>query len=418
MNLLILITALLTFIVIFQRFGVITFLGGGFFGLFSYSIPAFINKSRHFFYLDNTGFYLYQPSFEAMAVYLITWLVFLLFVLLIPTNFVYRNYSVSQSFNFPIKNFMYSGLYLSTLVIMYRLFPIFTVSFSSVGLSTIILIIGRWIIALTFIAALLNRSFYASIYLLILLIYWFLSGDRTLIGITIYSALIIYLQNYFKSNFIRISNLFNIKIFLLLSSLILLVVFGKPIYLSITNLNIEHLSSKFASKDELVYVLSKSFEPMIIFNHVQYVIENSIEVNFFDFIGSLLAHFLIFPSYFGVNTNLYNEVLTSSFPITMSYGIAGNYLAHAYSIMGYFGVIFFAFMYVFFVYICDKFFMQNKGVSRILFALLGGLISVYAHRNGLDNLLSFVRQILIAFCVISLVSIFFRILPRKKNYFE
>jgi hypothetical protein len=407
MNFLILIIAFFTIIVLSKRFGIGSFMGAGFAGFFIYSIPAFINKSRHFFYLDS-DFYLYEPSFDVMLVYFFAWAVFLLFVLLAPAKPYYRQFDISTgmpNFNmrpFNLRPFVNSGVFLSTTIILFAIFlPLQGNS------ATLILIIGRWIISMTFIAALIERRYIIALYIFCFLIFWFLGGDRTLLAITLMSSIVIIFHKIFKYSFIPTKKIFNFKIFLVLTVIILIIIFGKAIFVSITTGNSANLMHIFQSQQTLMAYLSKSFEPMIIFNHVQYVFDNPLNERLTDYLIGIFSNILIFPSYFGLSSNVYNEAITSSFPIVMSYGIAGNYYAHAYSMMGYFGVIIFALFYVSFLYYCDKkFFIKNT--YSILFAMLGGLVAVYAHRNGFDNLLSFVRQILIAFFLIKITSILLR----------
>lgn len=414
MNIFILTTALITFFVLSKRFGIGSFIGAGFIGFFIYSIPAFINKSRYFFYLDTNHFYLYEPSFGVMLVYFFAWAVFLLFVSLAPAKPYYRQFDINTgmpNFNmrpFNLRPFVNSGIVLSTAVILFSIYlPLLGNS------ATLILIIGRWIISMTFIAALIDRRYIIAMYMFSFLIYWFLGEDRTLLAISLMSAIVIISHKVFKSSFIPFKKIFNFKIFSIVTLSILMITFGKPLFSAINSNNFAHLSSKFSSIGQLTEFLSTSFEPMIIFNHVQYVFDNPLNERLTDYLIGIFSNFLIFPSYFGLSSNFYNEAITSSFPIVMSYGIAGNYYAHAYTMMGYFGVIIFALIYVSFLYYCDKkFFIKNT--YSILFGMLGGLVAVYAHRNGIDNLLSFFRQILIAFFLIKITSILFRLNVKPK----
>jgi hypothetical protein len=413
-NILILIVAILTLIVVAKRFGLASFLGAGYFGFFIYSIPAFINRARYFYYLDS-DFYLYEPSFETMAIYLIAWTTFLLCVIFITDTSKYRNFYFDRRMRFASREFLWSGVFLSTCffayLILYSGQQVVDGS-DSLQLSTVVLLIGRWILALSLIAALVYRSFIPFIFLFFALLYWFVSGDRTLLGVTLMSVIVIFAQRTFQTTYISFGQMFNIKLILTIVGVVFVIIFGKPIYISINAGDLSVLFNTF-EKDRLIEFFSQAFEPMIIFNHAQHVVDNSLEISSFDFLVSILSNFLIYPSAFEFSSNLYSQVIASSFPIEMSYGVAGSYWAHAYSVFGYFGVCFFAFIYVYFLYFCDRIFLSRASPVSVLIALLGGLVALYAHRNGLDNLLSFVRQILLAYFSIIFLSFFIRILTHN-----
>jgi len=408
MNIIILFIAIISLIVLSRRFGIASFMGAGFVGFFIYSIPAFINKARYFWYL-NSDFYIYEPSFKAMLVYLIAWFTFFLCVVSIPDVSRYKNYHFNKGRRFSSIEFLWSGVFLSTC------FATFIVFYSgdmtdSVG---VIYLIGRWVVALTLIAAFAYRSLIAFIYLFVILLYWFFSGDRTLLGITLVSMLVLFAQRLYQSTYVSFYKLFNFKFFTVFFGLLFVIIFGKAIYIGVAESRIDLIQNKIANLNDF---LSKSFEPMIIFNHVQYVVDTSFQIPVIDFLESIFSNFLIYPSAFGQSTNVYSQQLISSFPISMSYGVAGNYWAHAYSVFGFIGVVFFALIFVFSLYACDRVFLARARPIAILFALLGGLIAIYTFRNGLDNFLSFLRQIFIAYFLIRFVSFFIRaILPFKKR---
>lgn len=408
MNILIFIISILTFIVICKRFGLASFVAAGYAGLFIYSIPVFINKARYFYYL-NSEFHLYSPSFEAMLVYLLVWVVFLCLVLL-KSNNLYKVNSFNQSTYLLSKIFLYVGFILSISIYIYSTFVHSQqVLVEGTQMSTIILLIGRWIYALTFISSIIHKSFIPFIVLFYFLIDWALGGDRTLFGIVMMSSIVVAIQLKYNSTYVPFKYLFKMKIFSALFLVIFIIIFGKSIFVSIDTENWSVFFNLF-SENNLVDFLSTSFEPMIIFNHIQHVIDRSVEMSLIDFMVSILSNLLIFPSAFGLNSNFYSQMLISSLEIEMSYGVAGNYWAHAYSVLGYIGIFIFALIYVNFLFFCDNFFLKKRGAARVLIALFGGLVSLYAHRNGFDNLLSFVRQILLAYFLIVSLSFFVKII--------
>src|SRR5690606_22182977 len=77
-----------------------------------------------------------------------------------------------------------------------------------------------------------------------------------------------------------------------------------------------------------------SLEPFATFNHLAMVPHMKLSITPGEFLSSVFGNFLIVPTVFGVETNLYNLEITRSLPYILTYGIAGNPWAHAYSVGG------------------------------------------------------------------------------------
>jgi hypothetical protein len=110
---------------------------------------------------------------------------------------------------------------------------------------------------------------------------------------------------------------------------------------------------------------------------------------------SVLGNVLIVPSAFGLSTNLYNAVVSATLSPKFGYGIAGNYLAHGYTVGGTMGAALFYFILPLMLRLCDGQFRAKDGSVKIFWCCAGAVIAFYIHRNGLDNGLSFVRQVFI-----------------------
>ena len=129
--------------------------------------------------------------------------------------------------------------------------------------------------------------------------------------------------------------------------------------------------------------------------HLTFVIQNNVIIPFGDFLTSVFGNLLIIPSLFGVNTNLYGDTVTSFVGPGLTYGIAGSYLAHGYSVGGLIGVAAFGMMYGIALSLCDSAVWRSRGIGKGVFILIGSTLAGYIHRNGLDNFGSFIRQVIL-----------------------
>ena len=255
MNLLVVFVSLATLFILYRRFGFASFLGAGYVGLFVYSIPVFISKARYFYYLDSE-FYLYSPTADAMLVYLIVWVVFLLFVAFKDNGVLYKSHAFGGFSRLPSRDFLWSGVFLSAVFFVYVVYSGAQQSHSVSD--THIHIVGRWVFALTAIAAVVNRKPVLFVVMSFFLLHWFLSGDRTLIGITLMSIMVVSARNVFKSPFVHYRYVFNLKVVVTVCLVVLLITFGKYIHVAISKSKPDLLLNLLQG-DNLVIFFSTSF---------------------------------------------------------------------------------------------------------------------------------------------------------------
>ena len=74
--------SLLTIYIIIIKFGNSNFIALGWFGLFIYSIPVFINFSRKIYYSEYDANYLITPPVESKLIYFVFWIGFLISILI------------------------------------------------------------------------------------------------------------------------------------------------------------------------------------------------------------------------------------------------------------------------------------------------------------------------------------------------
>jgi predicted membrane protein len=104
-------------------------------------------------------------------------------------------------------------------------------------------------------------------------------------------------------------------------------------------------------------------------------------------------------------------------PYRISFGLAGSYYASGFAFMGILGVMILAVIFLGGLYVMNRCAATQKGLVRITLVILGSTFAVYAHRNGLDNLLSFARQIFIMGVFLNSVASIVRLLKFKgKRY--
>lgn len=267
-------------------------------------------------------------------------------------------------------------------------------------------LLWKWTVPLGIVAATFSGSTKTQIGLFMLLAVLFLRGDRTMLAITVVSFAIVW--SYGRKD---ISTLFRPTFVVAGIVLFSLIIFGKPVYLSAKAGDISILLDALSPENMATMILG--FEPFVTYNHVDFVIESNLYFSFVEFILSLLGQFLVAPSFFGIETNLYNQRITEMLPYTVTYGVAGNYWAHAWSVGGFPMVVGFAVLYASSLVLCDRYYDRLSGAPKVFVAVTGTVIAVYTYRNGLDNMFSFFRQILIMVIVTSVVARLLIVFVRK-----
>ena len=236
----------------------------------------------------------------------------------------------------------------------------------------------------------------------------FMTGDRTVLAITLVGFVYLSitqsysLKIYFKPRF-----------FLLGFGAFFLVVFGKPIYRVVKSGSFEYFL-KFLTYDSVIMVLT-AFEPISIFNHFDFTVRDNIWMSPFDFFWSVFGNFIVAPSAIGINVNQTNLYLMDAYPKIITNGIGGSYLANAWMMGRVLGLYIFSLIFLGVLHFSDVYAQRKQSFLASIFVLLGALMAVYSHRNGLGNILAFYRQIGLVCCVIMGVKIAVQLLKVRKN---
>jgi hypothetical protein len=222
-----------------------------------------------------------------------------------------------------------------------------------------------------------------------ILVLIFLRGDRTLVALS--TAAMVIVASYKNPGWWK--RLRGPQIIGLLFAAAV-VFFGKTVYL---NLKSGLTGQGWDVTRGLTYTqqLMSQFEPLATFNHIEFVIRTGITIPPAEFLWSIFGNLLLVPSFFGVSTNIYNSTVTAAMSGRLGFGVAGNYLAHGYAVGGIVGAGLFYFMLPIILRICDGQFRTKTGTVKVFWCCVGAVIAFYVHRNGLDNLLSFVRQLFV-----------------------
>jgi hypothetical protein len=249
-------------------------------------------------------------------------------------------------------------------------------------------LLWKWTVPLGIVAATFSGSSKIRMGLFMLLAVLFLRGDRTMLGITMVCFALVW--SYGRKD---IWTLFRPTFIVAGIVLVSLIIFGKAVYLSAKAGDLSILID--AVQPENMATVTLGFEPFVTYNHIDFVMDSKLSVSLAEFVTSLLGQFLVAPSVFGIETNLYNLRVTEMLPFNVTYGVAGNYWAHAWTIGGFPMVAAFAVLYASALVFCDRYYERMSGAPKVFLAVTGTVIAVYTYRNGLDNMFSFFRQILI-----------------------
>ncbi|WP_447754597.1 hypothetical protein [Sphingopyxis fribergensis] len=393
MNYAIVLFIIIGFFLIKYKFGYISFVSAGFFCFAVYSIPAIVGLKRSFFY-GSSERYLVPVDGAPIAVTLLAWIAFVLTLAAFPrsrvaTTVINVDLDYYRTKMWAAAAFAMAGLF----YLMAEGGALFFIAAREEQLDDYVVLIWRWIVVIGFIAAVAGRHRVGQVIFLTLLAIIFLRGDRTIAAI----SAVAFLVQYFRGNnsIDKITKIvFNYKFLIGLALIIFVIVFGKPIYLSVKDGNFEILTNYL--RDARISDIAFSLEPFVTFEHIPLVIDLGVHIEFREFLISILGNALLIPSAFGVETNLYSIIVTQMLPQEVSFGIAGNYWAHAMTVGWYPMVAIFAFIFALSLAIIDRNVVNKRGRLRIGILIIGAVVAVYIHRNGLDNIFSFIRQIFIA----------------------
>jgi hypothetical protein len=383
-NITIAIIALLSVLMIWWRWGWSSFLGQYISVSFLYAIPAIVGIVLPFHITGGTRGVFSAPSMETVYVYGTSWIAYLMFTALINPTRIFKSNNIEREKLAVFACFLL--MIFGYIFICIEIEPLFFLQPRGSIEYSLLLTIWRWLPLFGLILAVGQRSYvFAAIFAVFIIIY-FIAGDRTIIAIAICSLVLFYHLNSGKRNILP-----NIPIILIGFFVLALMMLGKPVYLSVKN---PELFQVYMSKDFLLSEIS-SFEPFGTFNILDYVVNKDLSISFSQFIFPILYNITFFPSFFGLETNLFYNIVLNNIDIELSYGIAGNIFAHGYAAFGILGIPLLAFLIVISLFGCEMFAIRFAGVWRVFFLVCGATIVIYINRNGLDNFLSFIRQIFV-----------------------
>lgn len=274
--------------------------------------------------------------------------------------------------------------------------PLFFLEDREAQSESLVRMLWRWVNAVGLVAAVLARSWRAAGVFFLGMMLYFLAGDRTVLVITAFCLVVVLGQGQSLRVLFKWRNVAGLVL------LIGLALFGKPIYVAVKSGSLLSIQGVFSA--EWFSLFLTSFEPFITFNILDLIVRHDFQMSPWRVVEGVLGQFLVQPSAVGIDSNSFNAAFTARFAPSLTYGIAGNFWGQAWAIGGALGVAIYGIIYGVSLRLCDRGTRCYAGTARVTLAILGALFAVYAHRNSLDNLLSFVRQIFIVVVTIAAVA--------------
>lgn len=366
----------------FRRFGWNSILGFSLIGSAIYSLPLAIGVYKPFDLQDSFA----EVSFPALIIGVLVWIVYLFSVITIPVNankknnpIKKRNYYLASCLVLAILGLFYIILNNG---ILFFLNARHDISFDEVA------ILWRWVLIFGIVISFVEKKgIYIFIFSLLIIIYY-IAGDRTVLAITIAAC---FIYNYQIKKIRRfLPSLLNS---LLLFFIFILLIFGKLFYLLVKDPTLESFLYLFSS--DVIFATFLSFEPLGTHSHLENVIKNELTSDPYKFFISLFGNFLLVPSYFNVSTNYFNEEMSAHAFQGVNYGVAGHFYASIYFGLGIVGVAIVPFLYLAGLNFIEKISFRANGFLKVALVVAGATLAIYIHRNGIDNIFSFMRQIFI-----------------------
>lgn len=383
--------------------GTFSFITAGAVGFAIYHIPSVVGLAYPFHLGTGSRETRLMPVLQETASVTIVAGVALLLVILLTRNVNTRNLSKTAP------NALRPSLLLSTVALLFiagyafislQEGPLFFLNSRDMQETNIIKLMWRWVAPLGLILAAKTRHWGFATFFFAGIVVYFISGDRTMFTITAVALII--------ANPLRASSLAMIFKPLYITILLIaatIAIFGKSIYLSAKAFSLTPLL--FALSPEGLELKIKAFEPFSTYNITDLIVRYDFSMPAGVFLEGLAGQFLLVPSYFGIDSNAFNTLFTNEFVPFLTYGIAGNYWGQAYAVGGYAFVFFFGLVYMALLKVSDVFLKRGKMLTQLGAAMFGALVAIYAHRNSLENILAFARQLFLVLVTIYVVSYVF-----------
>lgn len=170
------------------------------------------------------------------------------------------------------------------------------------------------------------------------------------------------------------------------------VVLSKTLYGYILSLGVQKGFLSWVENFEIKYLMTGSefINTSVILNSV---VENNLKTDGVLYFYSFLSLQPIPLSYFGYSSSYFNDVFQPALFPGISYGMAYNPWAEAYSAFGYIGVIILALFVPSILTAFWYFYSNSKAVFSIIILMVGLVLSFWIERNSLATIFAYMRNI-------------------------
>ncbi len=259
--------------------------------------------------------------------------------------------------------------------------------------------------SLAFTISFVDKKKTQSIISFILLLFIFLIGFRSPVAL---SVLAVIMLRFKESKRIRLIS-YNFMYIILILLFGYFMIMGKVFYGAFKTQGLTMAISRLFDK-EYIRLGFLSMEPFGIQAILNEIIVRRFYVGF-DHLKDIVYQLLVVPSLFGGNTQAFNTIIQTELFPGLNYGMAYNIWAEAIASGGFGFLLVVIIIYVFVLFILDRFMESNNNVVKATGALIGSYWSFYIHRSSIAVQLTYTRHILytifIAFFISVIISIIF-----------
>jgi hypothetical protein len=249
-------------------------------------------------------------------------------------------------------------------------------------------LLWRWVNTFGLVASVWLRSRPSIAIFAALMVIYFIAGDRTMLLIA--STAVIVHQSQRRSAWRLVGRW---QFMLGIGVIAVLLWAGKPIYVAIKLQSWAPIDT--LSDDRYQMTQWASFEPLLVHAMLEDVIKSGFAYPIGQVVMGSVGQLLILPSAFDIDSSAFNIAFTTAHYEGITYGLAFNYWAEAYSIGGLPGVVLFAALLTFAVCFLDRWSARAGALERIVIITAGTVLAVYVYRNSLENALAFIRQVML-----------------------
>jgi hypothetical protein len=376
-----------------RRHGCLTLVGAFLAGCATYSVPAVIGLYMPPFHGDTRGFA--EVSFDAQFVVALAWITIgaCLHVCAGCRSLADSMHEDNEDVLIRVRTFRTlcllasAGIYLWIAVgdhPLYFLRPRQTFDIS-MGPQKLL---WRWVNSFGLVASLAVRSKLGLGLFSLPMMVIFLAGDRTMLLLATTAVMV----HAFRDQSVwRV--LMRWQFIAGTAALAILLWAGKPIYLAVKMQSFAPIEA--LGDGRLAMSQYASFEPLLVHALLEDVIRSGFAYPIGAVLMGALGQLLVVPSAFDIDSGDFNVAFTAAHYDGITYGLAFNYWAEAYSVGGLSGVVLFAALLTFAVCWLDRWAARVRTPERIVIITMGAVLAVYVYRNSLENTLAFIRQILI-----------------------